>query len=1116
MADTRTFGKSEYNILEKKDSSITSINKIEDAHDSMESIINRTPKYDMLADNFEQARNLVDYVVLKKYLHNLEEMDILPLDDSLKNISDIRIFKITEMVYPKDEIVVHKLATVFNAVQNLNCGVFIIVNSDGEKTDFYMGVRSLDNKRTTQSLKATVENTLIGQFPGVKTENLLDNEAENLLQSISARNIVSVSGVPQYKDDNSKNNDTFIQGLEKLALSMQGKRYTGIILAKSLPVHEVENIRQSYEDIASQLSPFVNMQMSYGASDAYSISEAFSKGNSESSSQSYSQSIQKGESTSHSFSKSRSVSDQDNFKSIVKSGLNIATLAASAAAAPATGGVSLALAAANLASNFINSRTTTEGSSESTSTNKSLSHTTGSSESTSASKSNTFTDTKGITKTRNDTLQLTAENKSLKKIIDRIDIQLDRIDVGEGIGLWESAAYFLSDSQETAEMAAGVYKSLIAGEQSGVEQSAINLWKQLPPGKSIKEIDKADLMRDYVTHFIHPVFLYKDINKTIQIPLTAGSLVNSSELAIQMGLPRKSVVGFPVIEHADFGKDVVRYGHGGNRQFSIGHIFSMGKISESSVKLDADSLTMHTFVTGSTGAGKSNTIYELLSQLRELFKIPFLVIEPAKGEYKNIFGHYPDVSVYGTNPNTSTLLKINPFYFPKGIHILEHLDRLVEIFNVCWPMYAAMPAILKEAMERAYIRVGWDLMTSENNKGGIFPNFKDLLEEINGVINESSYSVDSKGDYSGALLTRVRSLTNGFNGLIFSNQGICDEELFDKNVIVDLSRIGSIETKSLIMGILVMRLNEYRMSIGNTNSPLQHITVLEEAHNLLRKTSQEQSTEGSNLLGKSVELLANSIAEMRTYGEGFVIADQSPSLLDMSVIRNTNTKLILRLPDKGDRELVGYSAGLNEQQIDELAKLKQGVAAVYQNDWVEPILVEIRKCDIEPKPYIVTINKSQIQSYRKIKREILQFLLHGQDRKHISFSIENIENNLPYLNLSSSIVEFIEKQLNEYKNTKNLIIWKQESFKKLASKVIEILDAYSFAKKLITNSTNIDSLVENLEQWGHQILDDLSIQESLILQACLLQVACEEIKNKEKGNLLMYQWKRELINRGEI
>lgn len=194
------------------------------------------------------------------------------------------------------------------------------------------------------------------------------------------------------------------------------------------------------------------------------------------------------------------------------------------------------------------------------------------------------------------------------------------------------------------------------------------------------------------------------------------------------------------------------------------------------------------------------------------------------------------------------------------------------------------------------------------------------------------------------MLTRLQSLTNGINGLIFSSDEISDSELFDENVIVDLSRVGSSETKALIMGMLVLKLQEYRMTGTNgMNSGLKHVTVLEEAHNILRRTSIEQSAEGANLLGKSVEMLANAIAEMRTYGEGFIIADQAPGLMDMSVIRNTNTKIIMRLPDQTDRELVGKAANLNEDQIAELAKLPCGVAAVYQNEWVQAVLCKVEK-----------------------------------------------------------------------------------------------------------------------------------------------------------------------------
>jgi len=955
------------------------------------------PRHDELKAQLEKSSLLVYDIILKNYLTNLSELNVVPLDKSLMKIDKIQFFKITEMVYQNDEYSTYKFASVFNSVQNLNCGVFIIADSNGEKTEFYMGVRSLDDKRTTKSLKETLRNALCGQFPGVKTVNLLDPEAEDFLAKIDSNNIAAVSCVSCNKDDEFKDNERFIQGLEKLALAMQGQCYTAVILAKSTPAEQLAELRRAYEQIYTDLSPFANMQYSYGTNNSLSVSQAVSIGKTIGSSHSVSDSSQVGKSYQKSVSQNYSETKTSVGANIAK-GVGTALLSvAGIVTAPLTGGASLvaagALMAGNIGINSITPSSKTTGSTDSESWSENSSETHGETDSANESSSENKTDTKGSTLGTSDNLQLTMQNKTLINTLERIDLQLKRIDECESVGMWDCAAYFLSESQETAEMAAGTYKALMKGEKSGVETSAINYWGH--KNKSLL------ILRDYVTNFIHPVFEYP-YNASF-IPVTASSLVSGNELAIQMGLPRNSVCGFPVIEHADFGKEVVKYNKSNNEDsFVIGKVFNMGRKTETEVRFDRDSLTMHTFITGSTGSGKSNTVYEILEQLRSIYGIPFLVIEPSKGEYKNVFGQFSDVAVYGTNFKKTELLRINPFRFPSDIHVLEHLDRLVELFNVCWPMYAAMPAILKDAMEKSYEEVGWDLANSENPKGNVFPNFADLLEQTEKVINESKYSSNSKGDYSGALLTRIRSLTNGLNGLIFTGDDLSDNELFDKSAIVDLSRVGSVETKSLIMGLLVMKLNEYRMTSGKINSPLTHITVLEEAHNLLKRTSTEQSSESSNLLGKSVELLANSIAEMRTYGEGFIIADQSPGLLDISVIRNTNTKIILRLPEQSDRELVGFSANLDDEQIIELSKLERGVAAVYQNDWIEPILVKVKKCGISEKPYVKQSNAVSV-GVRELRRQLINFLMQDKVNERLDFDLDEIERNFETLALSTML-----------------------------------------------------------------------------------------------------------------
>lgn len=559
-------------------------------------------------------------------------------------------------------------------------------------------------------------------------------------------------------------------------------------------------------------------------------------------------------------------------------------------------------------------------------------------------------------------------NYNIKHALELLESQMKRLELSTALGMWDFAAYVLSEDENTANNVAHSYIALTQGEESYMSQSAINLWR----GDMGETSDDAREICNYLRELRHPLFglspniVQRDPTFNVYPPIvTATTGLSGKELAYSLNFPRKSVAGLPVIECAEFGRNIVSYDSAPTvkTELDIGKIFHMNHIEKTDVRLAKSSLASHTFITGSTGSGKSNTVYQLLNEALNQ-NVKFMVVEPAKGEYKHVFGTQDDVYVYGTNPAVSPLLRINPFSFPQGIHILEHLDRLVEIFNVCWPMYAAMPAVLKSAVEKSYADCGWNLTLSQNRyKEMLYPSFADVARNIREIIDSSEYDAENKGAYKGSLLTRLQSLTNGINGMIFTCDDISDRDLFDRNVIIDLSRVGSSETKSLIMGMLVLKLQEYRMAgaVG-MNSELNHITVLEEAHNLLKRTSTEISSESANLMGKSVEMLANAIAEMRTYGEGFIIADQAPGLLDLSVIRNTNTKIIMRLPDRSDRELVGGAANLNDDQIVELAKLPCGVAAIYQNEWIQPVLCKVNKFEMPQEMYSYSPDKEEPQA----------------------------------------------------------------------------------------------------------------------------------------------------------
>ncbi|CAG9607841.1 ATP-binding protein [Pseudoneobacillus rhizosphaerae] len=1071
------------------------------------------PKYNQLDIQFQDALKVVDDIVLKNYITKLRDLEIVPLDEEVleSNIAEnVRFFKINEMVYEKDEYSTYKFASVFNALATTNCAVFIIIDSNGEKTDFYMGIRSLDSERTTNSLKDTLKNAISGQFPGIKTQDFFADEMQQVLRNIKGTSISAVSCVANSRDEENKANKSFIQGLEKLALSMQGERYTGIIVANGSTHEQLLDTRKNYEKIYTQLSPFATSQVNYSSNSTMNLSKAFTEGatkgtsytQNESSSNSSTQSTN--ESTSHSVS-------EENFAGKATKGLASAVGIVGAALAPVTGGASLVAGGVISGGLGLLGMAIQKTETESTSTSKSFSDTNsqtrGESFGENESKNQATTDTKGLASGTSQAITLTIQDKTIVNTLERIDVQLERLKEFESLGMWECAAYFLSDNPYGAEIAASTYKAIMRGENSGVEVSAINSWGRVD-GK------KTDRIKEYVTNFIHPVFSYDSPVGGIQV--TPCTLVSGNELALHMGLPRRSVCGFPVVEHADFAKEVVSYdGVKPTHTVNLGNVYNMGSDSGNRVALNRNSLSMHTFITGSTGSGKSNTIYELLDQL-DVVGINFLIIEPAKGEYKNMFGHRKDVTVLGTNPLYSELLRINPFKFPPSIHVLEHIDRLIEIFNVCWPMYAAMPAVLKDAVLQAYEVCGWDLLESKNAiSDDLFPTFQDLQIELIKVINNSAYSQELKSNYIGALATRVKSLTNGLNGQIFSADEIDNEILFDKNVIVDLSRIGSLETKSLIMGILVMRLNEHRMSnTKGMNQPLKHVTVLEEAHNILKRTSSEQNPEGSNMTGKSVEMLSNAIAEMRTYGEGFIISDQSPSAVDLSAIRNTNTKIIMRLPDETDRRLAGKSAALKDDQLDEIAKLPKGVAVVYQNDWLEPVLCRINKFDGEEKPYVF----DQTTILRKddnliFKSELLKLLLIGRNLESVEVDVSLLKNLLATSKLSTKNKIGIHYLLTEYLKDKELTLWNVEHFDKLAELVTELLDCETFVENAIKNAPSFTALTGHLREMIVTRTSGLAEDAILAICQCLLK----DYSKQGEDNLEIYAaWKMEVENGGVL
>lgn len=1008
--------------------------------------------------------------IFNSYLEQIKELYV-PIENKVEFGTDfqgsynIRYFNITKWVVDKKENSLEKLVNVYEVLSNEDCNIALVFNRTETNTEVYLAVvntkNDSDNVNVENYRKRLLE-AIKGNFPGSTVQNERGIGRIPCLANSKPYSVATVSNLPAAKSEKfiSQTIEKLIDGIIP---SQPSENYTLILLAS--PIQDIENRKLRLSELFSALAPYEKWQTNYTftASDAttsmatFGVNVGASAGIQHGKNQSVNQSA--GDTQTSGQSQTDSSGQTDGTNTSHTDGTNKGS--SHNVSIPVVGGYGYTRNKGTSTADSIGQSTAkTVSRALAKTASRALSQTVGQTLGTSSGVnlgSNigaNFARASNVTATvgKNEGITQSFTNHNISHALKVLEEQMKRFEKGTAMGMWEFAAYVLSEDQNIANNVAHTYLALTQGEESFMSQSSVNLWR----GDLGESSGDAEEIVAYLRELRHPLFglnpnllladptfnVYPSI-VTPTVPLTG------QELAFSLNFPRKSIPGLPILECAEFGRNIAKFDEEGvtDKVLHLGDIFHMYHKEDLPVNLKQDSLASHVFVTGSTGSGKSNTIYQLLNEGRKN-GLKFLVVEPAKGEYKHVFGNHDDVSVYGTNPQLTPLLRLNPFSFPKEIHILEHLDRLVEIFNVCWPMYAAMPAVLKKAVEQSYQDCGWDLLESTNAYGRLYPNFNDIADNIKKIIDSSEYDDENKGAYKGALLTRIESLTNGINGLIFSSDELTNDHLFDSNVIVDLSRVGSTETKSLLMGILVLKLQEYRMANGDMNAELKHITVLEEAHNLLKRTSTEQMAESANLLGKSVEMLANAIAEMRTYGEGFIIADQAPGLMDLSVIRNTNTKIIMRLPDFSDRELVGKSANLNDDQIVELAKLPKGVAAVYQNEWIQPVLCKVEKVEHDSNTFQNTfVGSATPKSFKvnNVKSVILDYLITNwmSEGNHIDYS--SVSELILNSNISSKIKRlFIE--INDASGDVNL--------KSLRELVYELLDA----DRAIEKSKNEDDI----------------------------------------------------------
>ena len=593
---------------------------------------------------------------------------------------------------------------------------------------------------------------------------------------------------------------------------------------------------------------------------------------------------------------------------------------------------------------------------------------TGESQSTSTSRGTSKTQSEGHSQS------MTAEivNKEAQELLKYIDEKLlERVNLGLGRGMFRTSVYYMADSPSTANRLKVGLMSLFQGEDSvysPLSAYTLNLERK-DARAALKLFQNATIKTDMSEEQL--ALLSRPHTKDV---VGLSTWLTPDEVSLFAGLPQKEVPGILVSEGVDFGLNAPRTG-----EIILGHLMQKKrKLTNMPIAIRRDVLTKHTFIAGVTGSGKTTTCHKLLKEAQ----LPFLVIEPAKTEYRTLIQskEFGNCVVFTVGDETIAPFRFNPFELVDGENLSSHIDMLKAAFTSAFPMEGSMPQLLEEAMHKCYEDKGWDVYTGKKNHGR-YPILSDFLNALNDVVKEKNFSQRLHDDYVGSLVSRFSNLRKGAKGRMLNTERSIDfNKLVEQNVIIELENLKSAEDKALLMGLFLARLSAVIRQKHKENKDFCHITLIEEAHRLLSKVEYGDSGAKKS----AVETFTDLLAEVRKYGEGLIIVDQIPNKLASEVIKNTNTKIIHKILSRDDKETVGDSMMMNDKQKEFLSALETGQAIVFTEGLSKPIHIAITR--------ITNTNEAEL-SDELVRNNFLHYIEKNKELKELVNCKLNLNNH---------------------------------------------------------------------------------------------------------------------------
>ncbi len=900
---------------------------------------------------------------------------IIPDETCDITYEDITLFHIEELSYEEKTPRKKNIENVVGALNKfLDVNILYLILGDECGVSFYLGIindlsdnadRSIDFKEISSRV---LDSSINGNFNGSVFREIESNEKIGILNSIKNSSKVGIlEGVPGIIGNDEDN-----EGIDRIINIMQGTKFAVAIIAASLSQNLINQMEGNIYKVYDNLFPLLKNNYQESKNESISKTEGNSKNNSKTI----------GVSNSTATSESKSVTTTDG-SSTGKSTNKSKSKGTSDKQTSESGGTSSGETKSQAKSD-VKGKTETAGNSDSSTYGESTQE---------SEMKNTGT---------GETVSKEVISKRIKDWISYIDdIVFPRIDYGKNKGIYLTSTYFFAENLADLQKLGNSFATLYSGDSGN----------KVP--FKLRDVNPNSLWMKYIKNLQIPRFSVSNMSsndicaRTVlsQVVINGkgflGNWMSSKELTTLACLPQREVTGLKLREEVEFGLNYDTPIEDNNK-ISIGSLIHSGKVLKNSeVYLDKDILNKHIFVTGVTGSGKTTTCQKILLESC----LPFLVIEPAKTEYRSLLSRDEDVLIFTLGKNTIAPFRMNPFEFFPHENITSRVEMIKASIESAFDMEAAIPQIIETSLYRCYEDYGWNISNNTNEKysnpfsDGIFafPTLEDLISNIEIIVKEQGFDERLKNDYIGSTKARLQSLLVGSKGLMLNTKRSIDfEMLLEKKVVLELEEIKSSSEKSLIMGLILINLVEAIKAKYIKNGRYQHITMVEEAHRLLSKYQYGDSLNKK----QAVEIFTDMLAEVRKYGESLIIADQIPNKLTSEVLKNTNTKIVHRLFAKDDKDSIGNTMALKEEQKEYLSSLRTGNAIIFTEGCDKPIHVKIQN--------ITDTSSQTVVNDDQIRDNILKFYL-ACYKRGIFPGIELVSNHIT-LDTLGKYIKFIQSE----------------------------------------------------------------------------------------------------------